>query len=231
MPLTEAQKKLVDKQIEHHRHGKYSVDVELTQGVILEGLLVFPDVLRPESVSARFLAQFLYSNKDIYRDKRVLDMGCGTGIQGIVTALYGASETILSDISLEAVENTRENISHFSLSGKTQVIHCDLFERITGTFDVIIFNHPFFSEKPYEDAPVTIAMLDEGGLLERFLKEAPHHLNKDGIIIMPYFLFAGDTNNPELKGKKHGYIVKKVDQKQINTELHKGDACIFELTK
>ncbi|MDO4462337.1 MAG: 50S ribosomal protein L11 methyltransferase [Bacteroidia bacterium] len=43
------------------------------------------------------------------REKRVIDMGCGTGILGIMAAKEGAKDVIGIDIDAFSVENTKEN--------------------------------------------------------------------------------------------------------------------------
>ncbi|HBH49540.1 MAG TPA: 50S ribosomal protein L11 methyltransferase [Bacteroidales bacterium] len=48
-------------------------------------------------------------NMDL-KDKKVLDMGCGTGVLGILAAMRGAGEVIGIDIDNWAYENAKENV-------------------------------------------------------------------------------------------------------------------------
>lgn len=70
--------------------------------------------------------------------KTILDMGCGTGVLGIMAAKTGAKHIHGIDIDQWAVENTRENaeknnIGHFTVEKGTA-------EQINGYFDVILAN-------------------------------------------------------------------------------------------
>jgi methylase of polypeptide subunit release factors len=232
MALTEEQKKLIELRLKEHSHARYEVDVVLDENDLLKGVVVYPNVHRPEKTSALYFARYLFINKDVYRDKEVLDMGCGCGIQGIVMAKFGAKHVTLSDISQNAVDNTKENIQKFSLEGKTTVVWGDLFENVQTTADIIVFNHPFFPAEVNPDIPITTAILDEGKLIHRFLDEAPKYLNKDGVIIMPFFEFAGETNNPGIQGPKRWYNVKEVYTIEVDDEnIQKGRFSVYELRK
>jgi methylase of polypeptide subunit release factors len=191
--------------------------------------VVHQNVLRPEKMVASYLAKYLFLNNGLYKDKTVIDIGCGSGIQGIVTGLFGAKHVILSDISKEAVENTSENVRRFNLQDKATVLEGDLFQNIKDKADIIIFNHPFFPEKPIETIPVSRTMLDDGTLLKRFLTEAKDYLLPQGRIVMPYFHLAGEINDPIIQGPKYGYSVFPRFKLHLNKTLQKGEVSITEL--
>lgn len=55
---------------------------------------------------------FIYDNKNLFKDKVVLDVGCGTGILSMFCAKAGAKQVIAvdnSDIILKAREIVHEN--------------------------------------------------------------------------------------------------------------------------
>lgn len=232
MSLTPDQQSLNQKRIQEHQHSRYEVDIVLDSGLILKDFIIYPNVLRADKTSGLYFAKYLSSNPDLYKNKKVLDMGCGSGIQGIVVGSCGATQVTFSDISTDAVSNAKENIERFKITQKSVVYEGDLFEKINDTYDVIIFNHPFFSEKPLKEFPVTIAFFDDGKLIHKFLDEAPRYLNPGGSIIMPFFEFAGEVNNPEIQAPLHDYDVALKYKIDVNDEnIQKGIFSVFELKK
>ena len=80
---------------------------------------------------------------------------------------------------------------------------------------MIIFNHPFFLDYIVEGLLLKKPKYDKGKLIHKFLKQAKEHLNKKGVIIMPYVHLAGPKNNPGVQAVKHGFSVKEVLRKNI----------------
>lgn len=117
---------------------------------------------------------------DVSRGDRVLDMGCGTGIVGLHCAKAGAQVTSV-DINPLAVECARENASKNGLD--IEVVLSDLFLDLEGDFDVIAFNPPYVPDVIEGDIQRSWAGGEDGvRVLERFLQEAPTHLNRHGRI-------------------------------------------------
>lgn len=175
----------------------------------MRGFALNAGVFRADIMTAsKLLADFLFQNKELYRGKTVIDMGCGSGIQGVVAGINGAESVIYSDISHKAADNARENAERFGIAGKSVVVQGDLFENVRKKADVMIFNHPFFAANPLEDEPVSNSMLQPPETLERFFREAGEHLNPGGIIVTTFFHFAGTANNPQIVGSRHGYAVE-----------------------
>lgn len=106
-----------------------------------------------------------------FTGKRVLDMGCGTGILGILASKMGAAEILAVDIESWAVENSKENIARNGVDNM-QVIQADIdllnqkehFEVILANINrnVLLRHLPHYSE-----------MLEQSGnlLLSGILKE------------------------------------------------------------
>lgn len=228
--LTRRQQRQIERQLEAHRHSRYTTDFVLDEDHVLKGFTVFPNVLRPELTMARYTARFLFFNNGLYRNRTCIDMGCGSGILGVVMALQGAKRVVFSDVSTYAVRNTERNVRHFRLASKSVVHHGDLFETIRERADVIVFNHPFFPAEPIRDIPVSIAMLDDGKLIHRFLKQAKSHLKPGGKIFMPFWDFVGETNHPAIQGWKHSYSVRRPFSTDSTAGLQQGEMSIFELT-
>jgi release factor glutamine methyltransferase len=123
---------------------------------------------------------------------RVLDMATGSGCIGLSLAkAWPLSEVVLADISEDALDLARLNGSRLGCDVK--FLRSDLFEKITGTFDVIAANLPYIptAEIPKLSAEVQrdpILALDGGPdglrIVERFLKDALAHLNTGALIAL-----------------------------------------------
>ena len=66
--------------------------------------LVCAESVAPPGPSSLELAKYLFN----VRDKSVLDVGCGTGLFGIVSAKLGAREVYATDTESAAIECTRQ---------------------------------------------------------------------------------------------------------------------------
>jgi len=241
MVLTKEQEDQVRMQLEKHNRDTLETEIILDEKnnislkLIIERGVFGSDIMS----SGMHLAHFLYEHKDFFKEKNTLDMGCGPGTQGLVMAIYGAKSVDLSDISEKSVENTKKNIKKHLL-GNAQVYLGDLFSKIPKEkkYDVIVFNHPFFSEEPEkferdpnQDEMLRRSMLGGAELLQRFFREAPQYLRNNGIIIMPYFQLAGPENDPKNHFKKHG--LKIINEYKIDSErgLQIGDVSIYIISR
>ena len=113
------------------------------------------------------------------KDKSVIDIGSGSGIQAKAAKLAGAKSVLASDINQEAIKHLKEN--------GIKAIKSDLFENIKGKFDLILFNPPYLPKDKREDKENELT--NSGGkrgdeIILRFLKQAADHLNKNGIILL-----------------------------------------------
>ncbi len=229
--LNEEQNAQLIKQWENNQHNDHEVSIDLSgQGDSLDNFLVCRGVLNPTSVTSRYCASYLYyNNKRLFADKTVIDMGCGSGLLGLVMALYGAKSVIFSDISRSAFRNTKENIARFKIKDKSVLLQGDLFEKISEKVDLIVFNHPFFTGNPFFGGTIASSMLAPVNLIQSFLKEAPKHLNEGGFVLMPYYAKAGDTNDPAVQGLKYGFEVVNTFKVNASHGLQTGEIKICEL--
>jgi ribosomal protein L11 methyltransferase len=129
------------------------------------------------------LTEYLMSKK--FDGKRVLDMGCGTGVLGIAMAKSGAREVVAIDIDDMSVRNAEEN---FALNGieNVSVLHGDA-SAIAGKFDVIVANI-------------------HKNIILNDLKTYEQHLSQGGQIIMSGF-FVDDAVDIEDAAKSHGMSI------------------------
>lgn len=82
---------------------------------------------------------------------RVLDLGCGAGLVGIIAALEAPEgEALLVDCSARAVALARANIAALGLTNARVELRAEL-EDLPGGFDQVLANPPYFSSlKPAE---------------------------------------------------------------------------------
>lgn len=94
---------------------------------------------------------------------RVLDLGCGYGVVGIVASRLGAGEVVYIDEDLVALTACRENIAAHGLEG--ELIHSHLPTATRGKFDCILANPPYHADY---------------GVSRTFLEFAARRLNPQG---------------------------------------------------
>ncbi|TGV17951.1 methyltransferase [Mesorhizobium sp. M4B.F.Ca.ET.143.01.1.1] len=128
--------------------------------------------------------------------KSILEIGCGFGLPGLYLAKLGAASLVASDISPEAVTNTRENVARNDIQN-VEVIESDIFSNIPRhrKFDFIFWNCPsIFAPDDYEyrDNLERAAINPGYKLLSRFLSEGPEFLTESGSILLG---FASDARD------------------------------------
>lgn len=133
---------------------------------------------------------FLFAeNLDVKESKRVLDMGTGCGILGILAAKK-ASAVVAVDVNPYAVCCARENALFNNVRCKMAFIEGDLFTPLLEAekFDVILFNAPYLPTNEQEpDSWINRAWA--GGatsrqIIDRFISEAPRHLKRAGRVLL-----------------------------------------------
>lgn len=123
---------------------------------------------------------------------RVLDMATGSGCIGLSLAkAWPTSEIVLADISEDALDLARLNASRLGITPK--FIRSDLFEKITGTFDLIVANLPYISTEEIKTLSPEVKRdprlaLDGGPdglrIVERFVNDVLPHLNPNALIAL-----------------------------------------------
>lgn len=130
----------------------------------------------------------LAENLEIKEGQSVLEIGTGSGLVSMYASLLTDNITA-TDINFNALELAEKN---FKLNNITTIKleFGDLFEPIKNEkFDVILFNTPYLPTDSEDIINDDLNYAFDGGLngrnvIERFLNEAPNHLNDKGIIQM-----------------------------------------------
>lgn len=73
------------------------------------------------------------------QSKKILDIGCGSGILSILASKMGASQVDACDIDELAIENAIDNIKINKVKD-VNVFYSDLFSQVDGKYDVIFAN-------------------------------------------------------------------------------------------
>jgi len=121
---------------------------------------------------------------------RVLDMGCGCGLQSIVCAKANpASKVIGVDINPDAAFASRQNAEGNNVKN-CEFFISDMFYALSGSkFDWIIFNPPYLPTSRSEKIKGSLNAAVDGGIdgrkvIDRFLGLALPHLEEGGRILM-----------------------------------------------
>ncbi|WP_106477214.1 50S ribosomal protein L3 N(5)-glutamine methyltransferase [Phytohalomonas tamaricis] len=127
--------------------------------------------------------------------RRILDLCSGSGCIGIAAALMlPTSEVILSDVSPEALEVARINITRHDVGTRVKAVVSDLFEGLEGQrFELIVSNPPYVDARDLAAMPaefrhepaIALGSGDDGlDLVRRMLRQAREYLSDDGVLIV-----------------------------------------------
>ena len=100
--------------------------------------------------------------KNNFKNQRVLDMGCGTGVLAILAEKLGASKIDAVDIDSWCYENTLENTSHNKCK-KIQAYNSDATIIKNKTYDIILAN--INKNILLNDIPLYVRSLNKNGVL------------------------------------------------------------------
>jgi len=179
--------------------------------VLGKEIIVLPGLFAPVFEDSKFLAQAV--RDETKEGDVVLDLGTGTGIQGIFAA-EKASKVISVDINSVALECAKLNVHHHHLENKITIFESDLFSNIDEKFDLIIFNPPFRWFKPRDI--LERGELDENySTLNKFFNVAENYLRKKGRILL-VFSSSGDLKYLEQLISKSIFSSKIVRQETFD---------------
>lgn len=150
--------------------------------------LVNENVLVPRADTETLVEEVL---KDLHDGMRVLDMCTGSGC--ILLSLLKFSndcEGVGADISEKALEVARSNAE--ALGIEADFVQGDLFENVSGRFDILVSNPPYIRTCEIEELMPEVRDHDpfialnghETGIYfyEKILKAAPEYLNRGALV-------------------------------------------------
>lgn len=123
---------------------------------------------------------------------KVLDLGCGTGVVGLILGTLNKNISIdMVDVNERAIELAKENIKINNLDNNIFV--SDVYSNVDDKYDVIITNPPIRAGKD---------------VVRRFLLGAKEHLTANGIL---YFVMRKDHGVKSMINElKEIYIVEVI---------------------
>lgn len=130
--------------------------------------------------------------KDLHDGMSILDMCTGSGCILISLLHYSnGCQGVGADISQQALEVAKENASRLLENGVT-LLHSDLFEQVTGKYDVIVSNPPYIRSdviptlmpevKNHEPMQALDGMEDGLYFYRRIVAESKDYLARGGML-------------------------------------------------
>lgn len=145
------------------------------------------------------IAELIESGFELWFDTRdpqhMLDLCTGSGCIGIAAALMmPTTHVMLADLSEEAIEVARANITRHDVGARVRAVVGDLFAPVAGQrFDLIVSNPPYVDQGDLAGMPAEFghepsmalgAGSDGLDIVRRILMQAREYLMDDGVLII-----------------------------------------------
>jgi len=128
------------------------------------------------------------------RVRKVLDLCTGSACIAIAIADIMPHVIVdATDISEDALAVAKINVDAYQLQKRVHLIQSDIFQNLENEkYDVIVSNPPYVDAQDMTELPeeyhhepeLALAAGDDGlSIVKNILREAPHHLNPNGILI------------------------------------------------
>jgi len=169
----------------YHGWVKPRISKTVTTKVLGFSLTVPHSVFHPKFYfTSKFLGEFVQTIP--LAGKKVLDVGCGSGILSLAAAAAGATVTSI-DINPVAVTCTKENARRNNLHGRIRVLQSDLLaelEHDATRFDYILTNPPFYLREPRSMVERGFSGGTDNSFMRGLASAAPAVLSPAGTIVV-----------------------------------------------
>jgi release factor glutamine methyltransferase len=185
--------------------------------------IVNREVLIPRPETEILVEQVIKAYKENSYAERpvvnILDMCTGSGAIAVAVASEIKNAVIVaSDISEEALNIARQNITRHGMQNRITLLEGDLFEPFKGLnnhFDIIVSNPPYITKEDYRLLPVKIRDFEpkialESGVdglshIRAILEKVPHFLSPGGWLMLEMDPSQTDVVNKIIH--KNGYFI------------------------
>ena len=174
--------------------------------ILNKEIIIFPNVMSPKYDRAPQMIISMMPNQD---GKEVLEIGSGTGILSLFSLFQGAEKVVAIDINKNAVENTSENFNKYGFVNCLSLLS-DLFEKVNGTFDTIIFNAPFHGHVAKDQLELGTYDFNYE-TLKRFFNVVCNYLRLSGEILLG-FANTGDNKLLQSLIEKNNLTIKNLQE-------------------
>jgi len=181
--------------------------------------LLNEDTLDPRADSECLIEAVLEHKPDRQSPLRILDLGTGTGCLLIaILSEYPHAEGIGIDISAGALEMAHMNAQKNLKSDRAQFSLSRWFEKVQGTFDIIISNPPYISTEEYEALDANVRLHDPKKALvagkdglscyRDIVAKAKKFLKEEGLLILEIGIHQGTLVSDILNS--HSFTVNSI---------------------
>lgn len=162
---------------------------------------------------------------------RMLDMGTGCGVNGILAARAGA-EVLALDVNPEAIRAAQDNARRNGVADRLEVRLSDVFgaaePAVDGPFDVVVFDPPFRWFQPRD--LLEMATADPGyRALTRFVREVRLHLPHRGRLLV-FFGSSGDLGYLQRLVAEEGFAAETLARKTMVEDGWQVEYITYRLT-
>jgi methylase of polypeptide subunit release factors len=130
------------------------------------------------------------NNPELFKGKRVMEIGTGSGIISLMAAKHGATKVVSTDINPAAIQSVTTNAEALGYGDiiEARLVSLDDMSAFAvikegEQFDVIVSNPPFALDL---DAPGNDAVTDTGELGFSIVRGLEEHLAPNGTVILLY---------------------------------------------
>ncbi len=187
-------------------------------------IVVPPDVM-PVTPMSHLLGEAVLA--EVKTGERVLDMGTGSGVNAILAATKGA-RALAVDINPHALGAAGANAERNGVADLVEVKYSEVFSKVEGTFDLVVFDPPFMWFRPRD--LLEAAMTDEGhGALRAFFGGVRSHLAPSGRVLI-FFGTSGDLGYLQRLVDSSGFVSEVIAQDELTRDGWRVQYFTFRLT-